>query len=106
MLCASLLGQQLGDSPAAWFDAATNTCGGILYIATGALVIEFYTNASPPAQDAGLAMGSFSLITGPHNLLICGQGIAGRPRRKRLKFQTKTQALEFETTTSRMSSLK
>ena len=103
MLCASLLGQQLGDPPAPWFDAATNTCGGILYIATGALVIEFYTNASPPAQDAGLAMGSFSLITGPHNLLICGQGIAGRPRRKRLKFQTKTQALE--TTISRMSSL-
>jgi len=66
VLCSSLLGQQLGDPPAPWFDAATNTCGGILYIATGALVIEFYTNAlgSPPARDAGLAMGSFSLITG------------------------------------------
>jgi len=66
VLCSSLLGHQLGDPPAPWFDAATNTCGGILYIATGALVIDFYTNAlgPPPAKDAGLAMGSFSLITG------------------------------------------
>ena len=64
MICSSLLGQQLGDPAAPWFDAATNTLGGILYIATGALVVEFYTNAlgPPPARDAGLAMGSFSLI--------------------------------------------
>ena len=71
MICSSLLGQQLGDPAAPWFDAATNTFGGILYIATGALVVEFYTNAlgPPPARDAGLAMGSLSLITGPHKML-------------------------------------
>ena len=70
VICSSLLGRQLGDPPAPWFDAATNTFGGILYIATGALVVEFYTNAlgPPPARDAGLAMGSFSLITGPHKM--------------------------------------
>ena len=70
MLCSSLLGHQLGDPPAPWFDAATNTCGGILYIATGSLIVDFYTNAlgPPPAKDAGLAMGSFSLITGPHKM--------------------------------------
>ena len=66
MLSSSLLGHKLGDPPAPWFDAATNACGGILYIVTGALVVDFYTNAlgPPPARDAGLAMGSFSLITG------------------------------------------
>ena len=71
VICSSLLGQQLGDPAAPWFDAATNTFGGILYIATGALVVEFYTNAlgPPPARDAGLAMGSLSLITGPHKML-------------------------------------
>ena len=72
VICSSLLGKQLGDPPAPWFDAVTNTFGGILYIATGALVVEFYTNAlgppPPPARDAGLAMGSFSLITGPHKM--------------------------------------
>merc|ERR1712243_38430 len=66
VICFSLLGQQLGDPPAPWLDAGTNTLGGILYISTGALVVEFYTNAlgPPPARDAGLTMGSFSLITG------------------------------------------
>ena len=66
VLSSSLLGHKLGDPPAPWFDAATNACGGILYIVTGALVVDFYTNAlgPPSARDAGLAMGSFSLITG------------------------------------------
>ena len=74
VLSSSLLGHKLGDPPAPWFDAATNACGGILYIVTGALVVDFYTNAlgPPPARDAGLAMGSFSLITGLCRFICAG----------------------------------
>ena len=74
VLSSSLLGHKLGDPPAPWFDAATNACGGILYIVTGALVVDFYTNAlgPPPARDAGLAMGSFSLITGLCTFICAG----------------------------------
>merc|ERR1711872_749965 len=66
VLCSSLLGRQLGDPPAPWFDVALNICGGILYVTTGSLVVDFYTNAlsSTPARDAGLAMASFGFITG------------------------------------------
>merc|ERR1712013_58620 len=46
VLCSSLLGRQLGDPPAPWFDVALNICG------------------STPARDAGLAMASFGFITG------------------------------------------
>ena len=93
MLCSSLLGHQLGDPPAPWFDAATNTCGGILYIATGSLIVDFYTNAlgPPPAKDAGLAMGSFSLITGPpknSTFRTVVKALKSRPRRKRLQLKS------------------
>ena len=33
VLCSSLLGRQLGDPPAPWFDVALNICGGILFVA-------------------------------------------------------------------------
>merc|ERR1712212_159480 len=62
VLCSSLLGRQLGDPPAPWFDVALNICGGILYVTTGSLVVDFYTNAL--TRDAGLAMASFGFITG------------------------------------------
>ena len=39
VLCSSLLGRQLGDPPAPWFDVALNICGGILVVATIIVII-------------------------------------------------------------------